>query len=119
MSTIKLHKYFFGVTNFNPNESRVGTTQRSRKGKIFTDYSSNAYKTFDIAIENLSEKEHYNLLYIVSLVFPENGGGQDLSFTDIFGNDYTVTIPIDGYNYSPKNTEDDLWDWELTLEEVI
>lgn len=119
MSNIKLHKYFFDVSDFNINENRVGTTQRSRKGKVFTDYSSNAYKTFEISLENLSEKEHYNLLYITTLVFPENGGGQDLSFTDIFGNNYTVTIPIEGYNYRPKNTEEDLWYWEITLEEVI
>jgi len=116
---IKLHKYFFEESDYNISENRVGITQRSRKGKIFTDYSSNAYKTFSITIDNLTEKEHYNLLYITSLVFPETGGGQDLSFTDVFGDTYTVTIPIGGYNYLPKDTEEDLWRWELTLEEVI
>lgn len=116
---IKLHKYFFDVSDFNINENRIGTTQRSRKGKIFTDYSSDAYRTFNITLDNLSEKEHYNLLYITSIIFPETGGGQDVSFTDISGDNYTVTIPIEGYSFSPKNTEEDLWRWELTLEEVI
>lgn len=116
---IKLYKYFFEPTNYNITENRQGNTQRSRTGKIFTDYTSNVFKTFNFNFENLSEKEHYNLLFIVSLVFPEDGGGQDLSLTDPFGDTYTVTIPIEGYNYEPLNTEENLWNWELTLEEVI
>lgn len=116
---IKLYKYFFNPSNYNVSEARQGSTQRSRKGKIFTDYTSDAYKTFTITLDNLSEKEHYNLLFIISLVFPTDGGGQDLPFTDPLGNDYTVTIPIDGYSFNLKDTEENLWRWELTLEEVI
>jgi len=116
---IKLYKYFFELSDYNINEQRVGNTQRSRKGVIFTDYSSNPYKTFELTLNNLTEKEHYNLLFITTLVFPEVGGGEDLAFTDPFGNTYTVTIPINGYNYTPKNTEENLWDWEITLEEVV
>lgn len=119
MSNIKLHKYFFELTDYNVTESRQGNTQRSRTGKIFTDYTSSAYKTFDLTIDNLTEKEHYNLLYITSRVFPETGGGLDLDYTDPLGNSYTVTIPINGYDYNLKNTEDNLWVWELTLEEVV
>ena len=59
------------------------------------------------------------LLYITSLIFPTDGGSVNLDFIDSYGDNYTVTIPINGYNYTPKNTEEDLWLWEITLEEVI
>ena len=116
---IKLYKYFFEPNNYDPNPSRQGTTQRSRTGKIFTDYSSNEYKTFELTLSNLSEKEHINLLYIISIVLPNGGGGQDVSFTDPVGDEYTVTIPVGGYDYTLLDTEEELWEWELTLEEVI
>jgi len=116
---IKLHKYFFEESEYDVLEQRKGTTRRSRKGRLFTDYTSDSYKTFEVTLDNLSEKEHYNLLYITSLVFPSSGGSIDLDFNDPFGDSYTVTIPINGYNYTPKDTEEDLWVWELTLEEVI
>lgn len=116
---IKLHKYFFELSDYNLTPGRKGNTQRSRKGKIFTDYSSDEYMTFDIEIDNLSKKEHMNLLYIISLVLPSVGGGQDITFTSPDGKEYTVTIPIGGYDYDLKDTEEELWRWELTLEEVI
>lgn len=119
MSNIKLHKYFFDVNEYDITEERKGNTQRSRTGKIYTDYTSNAFKTFDITVNNLTEKEHYNLLYITSLVFPETGNGAELDFISPFGNSYTVTIPINGYNFNPQDNEENLWSWELTLEEVI
>jgi len=116
---IKLYKYFFELTDYNIKEKRKGNTQRSRKGKVFTDYSSNKYRIFELTLDNLKEKEHYNLLFITSLVFPESGGGQDLSFTSPSGDEYTVTIPINGYDFNLKNTEEDLWRWDITLWEVI
>jgi len=116
---LKLYKYFFEPNDFNIEENRQGNTTRSRKGKVFTDYTSPAYRTFDVTIDNVSEQEHYNLLFIISLIFPDNGEGQNVSFTSPLGDNYNVTIPINGYNYTPKNTEEDLWIWELTLEEVI
>lgn len=116
---IKLYKYFFELSEYDETESRIGNTQRSRTGKIFTDYTSNAYKTFSITLDNLTETEHNTLVFITSLVFPDGGGGQDLSFTSPLGDTYTVTIPIDGYDYSLKDTEEDLWQWEITLEEVV
>lgn len=119
MSNIKLHKYFFELSNYDVTEERQGNTQRSRTGKIYTDYTSNAYKTFDLTLDNLTEKEHYNLLYITSLVFPETGNGDDIDFVSPTGENYIVTIPINGYNFSLKDTEENLWGWELTLEEVI
>lgn len=116
---IKLHKYFFELSNYDETEERVGNTQRSRTGKIFTDYSSEPYKTFELEINNLTEKEHYNLIYITSLVFPSTGGSLNLDFIDPVGNEHIVTIPINGYNYELKDTEENLWNWEITLEEVI
>lgn len=116
---IKLYKYFFEPNEYDETPQRVGNTQRGRKGKIFTDYSSDEYKTINMTIDNLTEKEHFNLVFITSLVFPTDGGGQDLSFTNPMGESFTVTIPNNGYDYSIKNTEEDLYKWEITLEEVI
>lgn len=116
---IKLHKYFYELTEYEEIENRQGNTQRSRTGKIFTDYTSDAYKTFTLTLENLTEKEHYTLVYLTSLIFPTNGSGQDISFTCPLGNEYTVTIPINGYEYKLRNTKENLWNWEITLEEVI
>lgn len=116
---VRLHKYFFEENEYNINERRQGNSQRSRKGRLFTDYTSDAYRTFELTLDNLSEQEHYNLLYITSLVFPSTGGSIDLDFVDPHGGSYIVSIPVDGYNYNPKNTEEDLWVWEITLEEVI
>lgn len=116
---IKLYKYFFELSNYDIEPGRKGNTQRSRAGRVFTDYTSDEYKTFRLEFDNLKKKDHINLLYITSLVFPITGGGQDLSFTDPLGDTYTVTIPVEGYTFTPKDTEEELWTWEITLEEVI
>ena len=87
---VRLHKYFFEVDSYDIEEQRQGNTQRSRTGKIFTDYTSDAYRTFSLTIDNLTEKEHYNLIYITSRVFPTDGQGLDIEFTDPYGDSYTA-----------------------------
>lgn len=122
MKTIKLYKYFFEISNFDISNERVGNTKRSRKGKVFTDYSSNPYNTFNINITDINSIKHGNLLYIVNLCLPLDSSEIepiDIDFIDPYGNQYTVTIPVNGYNFTPIEGEDEYYDWQLTLEEVI
>ena len=116
---IKLHKYFYEETDFDINDNIQGESQRSRTGKIFTDISSDNFKEFELTIENLNPKEHGNLIYIVNLVLPVDGIGQDIDFVSPYGKEYKVTIPIDGFDYSPRRGKKERYDWQLTLWEVI
>ena len=117
---IKLYKYYFDESYFNPTPNRIGTSKRSRTGKIFTDYSSDEFKTFEININGLDEIQHGHLLYIVSLIYSEENEYESLDFIDPYGNEYTVKIPLeDGYDYEPSEGKKELYNWQLELWEVI
>lgn len=113
---IQLDNYFFEITDYDEHEENINSYQRSRMGKLFIDYSSPFFKTFEIEIEGVNKANHNNLLYLVHLSFSEEDG---ITFMNPEGDIYTVRILPDGYSYEPAGKGNkDVWDWSLTLGEV-
>lgn len=116
---VKLHKYFFEISDFDISEGVQGETKRSRAGKVFTDISSDPYKEFELEINRVNKTQHGQLLYLTTLALPIDDGGQDLDFISPYGDEYTVTIPVDeAFDYTPTKGREETYNWSLTLWEV-
>ncbi|MFW6377403.1 MAG: hypothetical protein ACOCZ5_02030 [bacterium] len=115
---VQINNFFFEPTSFTPKLTIHGESRRTFSGKLHSDYS-NKYHTFSLSFKQISPTELGHFLYLLNLVFPSSGVPEDLSFTDDVGNNYTVTIPIDGFNYDREQGEKETYSVELKLEEVI
>lgn len=115
---VRIDNYFFEVSDYTPNIEEIGNSRRGFNGnKLHTDYT-NDYHIFDLTIEDLTKEQHGNLLYLLYKCRPENGSAEKLTFEDDTGEVYTVTIPIDGFDFDRQQGEKVRYVWNLRLEEV-
>lgn len=117
-SMIQIEKYFFEVVNYNVVPIEVGNTNVSFSGKNHIDYI-NKYHKFELSMTNLSSQRHSQLLFLVN---KNRGEGfsepSNLRYVDLNGKEYTVDIPIEGYDYNLEKGEGETYAWDLTLVEV-
>ena len=118
---IQINNYFFEVSKLTINPNKIGSSRRSISGKIHTDYTGTEYKTFELIIDSLNPTRHGQLLYLLNLCHPTDGGvPQNLTLVDDTGQSYTVTIPLpDGFDYDREEGKGEYYTWNLTLEEVV
>lgn len=116
---IQINNYFFEPTDFNINFTTIGETKRTPfGGKIHSSYT-NKYHTFKMKFTQLSPTQLSHFLYLYNLVFPPSGEPEDLTFIDDTNENYTTTIPIDGFDYNREKGSDETYSVDLTLEEVL
>lgn len=116
---IQIDKFFFEPTSFTPNPKEKGKTRMSRNGTTHVQ-NNYEYMEFDITLENVSPSMHSNLLYIKDLNREYNGSSaQNFKLVDDLGNQYTVMIPTEDYDYDRENGKEVTYTWDLTLREVI
>lgn len=120
MCLFKLGQYFFEENDFDINDDIQGETRRTRSGKIKSDVSSVPYKEFRLEIDRVKPEQHGQLLYLVNLMLPIDNVAINQPFVSPHGNDYEVTIPVDGgYDYTPLRGVNQRYEWVLNLWEVI
>jgi hypothetical protein len=119
MEYIKLNSLFLSPTSYDSEPVEIGSTKRTTGGHIYTQTTAK-YMKFNIVLEGLEPSMHSNLLYLVSLNRNYDGtASENLSFTDYVGNNYTVAIPKDGYDFNLEQGKEETYRWEIDLEEVL
>ncbi|MFW6015047.1 MAG: hypothetical protein ACOCRK_01265 [bacterium] len=121
MSTyIQLNNYFFEPTEYVFDPTEIGETRRNPwTGTINTQITAR-YNPFDLTFKNISPTQLSHFIYLNNLCKPLDGNEpQDLDYVDIYDNSYTVTIPLNGFKYTPEEGAEETYTVKLRLEEVV
>lgn len=111
---IRLYNYFFDEDKCEVKPIIKGETTQSFSVKFHTDYVGKYYE-INLRIRDLNKKEHGLLIYILYLLYPDEGEPlENILFVSNIGEEYNVIVPLpDGYNF----TEEDkgIYTWTLRL----
>ena len=117
---VKINNYFYEPTDYKPDYIELGESKRSPFTGTIHSFQTTDYHTFQLKFEQLEPEQLEHFEYLNNLSKGKNSLTQEnLSFTDLYGNSYTVIIPINGYKPSPESGETETYTVNLTLEEVI
>jgi hypothetical protein len=124
---IRINNYFFdNVTDYTPDKKEIGTTNRMPNGTVKTQYTTEYY-TFKLKLENVKSAQLGQLLYLENLCKSINDDEeQNLKFYDdtdgsALGLTFPidVTIPINGFDFNREKGEEETYEVDLTLEQVL
>lgn len=124
---IRINNYFFdNVTNYDPKKNEIGKSTRMPNGTIKTQYTTKYY-TFELKLENVKPTQLGQLMYLENLCKPSNDDEpQNLEFyDDTDGNalgvifPLEVTIPINGFDFNRESGEEETYEVDLKLEQVL
>lgn len=122
---IKINNYFFEVEDIEINPNEQGNSRRAWNG-YFHNNCVSKYLTVKIKITDLSLEEHLNLLFLLDTNRNyDNTNSEHLIFENLKDDDFLkgesimVDIPVDdGYDYNRLEGDEELYEWDLTLEQV-
>lgn len=115
---IKLYKYFFEPESVTPSPHKMGETTRSLNGTAHTNRLGGGYYTFQIELNGLNRKEIGNIIYIINILYPDDGSGlESIEFVDEDGNSYDVIIPLPVEDSVEIEGEGSEYSCSITVEE--
>ncbi|MFW6377351.1 MAG: hypothetical protein ACOCZ5_01770 [bacterium] len=110
---IRIYNYFYDEDKCEPLPVIKGKTRRSFSGKVHSDYSSK-YSEYSITLNNLNKKQHDQMTWLLFSLYPDTGEPlESFKFVDNVGNEFQMTIAVDGFNI--KEEEKGYYTWEFTL----
>ena len=114
---IKLDKYFFEPDKYDSDKKEIGNDKVSMNGTYYMQKTGEIW-TFDMSFEGVIYDTVLNLEYINNKCKPSSGDPTPVDYIDLYGDHYSVVIPLNGLKYTPSEGDNKLFDVELKLREV-
>lgn len=117
---IQLENYFFEPDVYSSDTTELGETRRNPWTGTINTQITGRYTPFKMTFKDISPTQLGHFIYLNNVCKPlDETTPQNLSYTDLYGNDYTVTIPLNGFKYTPEKGSKETYQVDLTLEEVV